>query len=60
MLRILTGKKHHQIKLQRLQKVQIWTFELVTGKTLLFVIGPFVLTILFVLTLAPDMAHSVH
>ena len=23
-LRILTGKKHRQIKLQRLQKVQIW------------------------------------
>ena len=25
-LRILTGKKHRQIKLQRLQKVQIWAF----------------------------------
>ena len=25
-LRILTGKKHRQIKLQRLQKVRIWTF----------------------------------
>ena len=23
-LRILTGKKHRQIKLQRLQKIQIW------------------------------------
>ena len=28
MLRILTGKKHHQMKLQRLQKVQIWAFGL--------------------------------
>ena len=27
-LRILTGKKHHQMKLQRLQKVQIWAFGL--------------------------------
>ena len=27
-LRILTGKKHRQIKLQRLQKVQIWAFGL--------------------------------
>ena len=26
-LRILTGKKHRQIKLQCLQKVRIWTFE---------------------------------
>ena len=26
-LRILTGKKHHQIKLQCLQKVWIWAFE---------------------------------
>ena len=26
LLRILTGKKHRQIKLQRLQKVQIWAF----------------------------------
>ena len=25
-LRILTGKKHRQIKLQRLQKVGIWVF----------------------------------
>ena len=25
-LRILTGKKHHQIKLQRLQKVRMWAF----------------------------------
>ena len=25
-LKILTGKKHHQIKLQRLQKVRIWAF----------------------------------
>ena len=25
-LRILTGKKHRQIKLQRLHKVRIWTF----------------------------------
>ena len=25
-LRILTGKKHRQIKLQRLQKVQIWSY----------------------------------
>ena len=28
ILRILTGKKHHQIRLQRLQQVQIWVFEL--------------------------------
>ena len=28
MLRILTGKKHRQMKLQRLQKVQIWAFGL--------------------------------
>ena len=28
VLRILTGKKQHQMKLQRLQKVQIQTFEL--------------------------------
>ena len=27
-LRILTGKKHRQIKVQRLQKVQIWAFGL--------------------------------
>ena len=27
-LRILTGKKHRQIKLQRLQKLQIWIFGL--------------------------------
>ena len=27
-LSILTGKKHHQIKLQRLQKVKIWAFGL--------------------------------
>ena len=27
-LRILIGKKYHQIKLQRLQKVQIWAFGL--------------------------------
>ena len=26
-LRILTVKKHHQIKLKRLRKVWIWTFE---------------------------------
>ena len=25
-LMILTGKKHPKIKLQRLQKIQIWTF----------------------------------
>ena len=25
-LRMLTGKKHPKIKLQRLQKVRIWTF----------------------------------
>ena len=63
-LRILTGKKHFQIKLQCLRKVWIWIFgwlvlqinslkqvlimkrnfqtdEVVTGKTPLFVIGPF-------------------
>ena len=27
-LRILTGKKHRQIKLQRLEKVRIWVFGL--------------------------------
>ena len=27
-LRILAGKKYHQIKLQHLQKVQIWAFGL--------------------------------
>ena len=27
-LRILTGKKHRQIKLQRLAKVRIWVFGL--------------------------------
>ena len=27
-LRILTKKKHRQMKLQRLQKVQIWAFGL--------------------------------
>ena len=28
VLRILTGKRHRQIKLQRLEKVRIWEFEL--------------------------------
>ena len=28
LLRILTGKKYRQVKLQRLQKVQIWAFVL--------------------------------
>ena len=28
MLRILIGKKHRQIKLQRLEKVRIWAFGL--------------------------------
>ena len=28
VLRILTGKRHRQIKLQRLEKVQIWVFRL--------------------------------
>ena len=27
LLRIHTGKKHRQIKLQRLQKLGIWAFE---------------------------------
>ena len=63
-LRILTGKKHPKIKLQRLRKTRILTFgslvhqinsfqevlkleqifqknKVVTGKTPLFVIGPF-------------------
>ena len=63
-LRILTGKKHPKIKLQRLRKILILTFgslvhqinsfqevlkleqifqknKVVTGKTPLFVIGPF-------------------
>ena len=26
VLRILTGKKHRQVKLQRLEKVRIWVF----------------------------------
>ena len=78
-LRILTGKKHPQIKLQRFRKLWIWTFgwllhqtnflyealklkqnfrknKVVTGKTRFFVIGPFVLPILFVLTLASGRA----
>ena len=33
LLRILTGKKHRQIKLHRLQKVQIWAFGLFVRKT---------------------------
>ena len=65
-LRILVGKKHPKIKLQRLRKIPIWTFgsvvyqinflrssktgtenkvvtknKVVTGKTALFVMGPF-------------------
>ena len=28
ILRILTGKNHRQIKLQRLEKVRIWSFGL--------------------------------
>ena len=64
-LRILKGKMHRQIKLQRLQKVRtcIWVadtsnqlFKAVTGKIPFFVIGPFCSTILFVLPLASDMA----
>ena len=31
-LRILTGKKHSQIKLQRLQKVGIWAFRWLVHK----------------------------
>ena len=31
-LRILTGKKHRQIKLQRLEKVRIWAFGLLVHK----------------------------
>ena len=78
-LRILKGKKHAKINLQRLRKIRIWTFgslvhqinsyievlklqqifqknKAVTGKTPLFVKGPFVVAILFVLTLASDRA----
>ena len=63
-LKILTGKKHPKIKLQRSRKIRIWTFgslvhqinsikevlklkqifqkdKVFTGKTPLFVIGPF-------------------
>ena len=77
-LKILTGKKHLQIKLQRLQKVWIWAFgsllhqikslykalklkqsfrknKVVTGKTSFFEMVHFVLTSLFVLTLAFDV-----
>ena len=77
--RILTGKKHPKIKLQRLQKIRIWTFgslaqqinslyevlkleqifeknKVVTGKTLLFLIGPFCSRHSVVLTLAYDRA----
>ena len=65
-LRIFTGKKHRQIKLQRLQKVQMWSFELivhtkflknkvVTGKTSFFVIGPFCTHHSIVFTLASNM-----
>ena len=32
-LRILTGKKHRQMKLQRLQKAQIWAFGLLVQQT---------------------------
>ena len=44
-LRILTGKNHRQIKLQRLQKVQIWAFGLLVHQyiksTPFIVIDPF-------------------
>ena len=79
VLRILTGKKHPKIKLQRLRKIRILTFgslvhqinffqevlkleqifqksKLVTGKTPLFVIGPFCSRHSIVLTLASDRA----
>ena len=79
ILRILTGKKHPEIKLQRLQKRRIWTFGLlvhkinsikevlklkqifqqnkvVTGKTPLFVIGPFRSRHSICLKLASDRA----
>ena len=81
-LRILTGKKHPQIKLQRFRKLWISTlrwlvhqinclYEVlklkqnfrknkgVTGKTPLFVIGSFILFILFVLILASPWAEDV-
>ena len=32
-LRILKGKKHRQMKLQRLQKAQIWAFGLLVQQT---------------------------
>ena len=35
-LRILTGKKHREMKLQRLQKVQIWAFGLLVQKSTLY------------------------
>ena len=34
VLKILTGKKHPKVKLQRLQKIQIWSFELKSFKRL--------------------------
>ena len=36
ILRILTGKKHRQIKLRRLQKVQIWAIWVVGTTNQLF------------------------
>ena len=33
LLRILTGKKHPKIKLQRLLKIRIWTFESLVYQT---------------------------
>ena len=35
-LMVLTGKKHFQIKLEPLQKVQIWTFGLLAKLHFLF------------------------
>ena len=35
-LSILTGKKHHKIELQRLQKIRIWTFGLLVHQNCSF------------------------
>ena len=38
-LRILTGKKHLKIKLQRLRKIRIWTFWLLVNQINSFIRG---------------------
>ena len=36
VLRILTGKKYRQIKLQRLEKVRIWAFGVLVYKSIIY------------------------